>query len=149
MKYLIIGLTLLAFPAAAQEGVVYPCGDAERLDSLAEPWEDNTATYAGGSVRVARVDMVEPAAAAWKLAIISPPRDELGIRQCRIVQSKNGMGFYDLDFAARRSSYDPERGLTLTMPAQTYDTEDPNEGRFTLTVTVNQQTGDITVEGEP
>ncbi|WP_207102927.1 hypothetical protein [Paracoccus shandongensis] len=146
MIRLALALSLLAAPALAQQ--VQPC-DAVSADSIAEPWEKNIASYAEGQVRVAVLDMVEPAGGALKLLVISPPRDEVGYRQCRVVQAGNGLGFYDLDFAKRQSGYDPARGLTLTLPAQHYLPEDPEGGWYTLSLTINQQTGDITVQGAP
>lgn len=144
----LLPLLLAAAPAIAQDaGMVEPCGDATRADDIAEPWEEHTATYAGGQIRVALLDMVEPAGGALKLLVISPPRDELGFRQCRVVQAGNGIGFYDLDFAAREARYDPQRGLTLTMPAQHYLPEEPDGGWYSLSVTINQQTGAITTFG--
>lgn len=132
-----------------QGATVLPCDDSTRVDLIAEPWEDNTATFADGQVRIALLDMVEPAGGALKLLIISPPRDELGLRQCRVVGLDNGLGFYDMDFAAHSATYDPARGLTITLPARHYPHSDPqgDEGWFQLAVTVNQQTGQITTQG--
>lgn len=149
----VVALCLLAVPAMAQTqgaATVTPCGDATRVDTIAEPWEANTDTYAQGQVRIAMLDMVEPAGGALKLLVISPPRDELGLRQCRVVGLENGLGFYDMDFGARSASYDPARGLTVTMPARHYPVNgdvDGDEGWFQLSVTINQQTGRIAVQG--
>lgn len=136
-----LALSLLAAPAVAQQ--VQPCDNAP-AESIAEPWEENIASYAEGQIRVAALDMIEPAGGALKLLVISPPRDELGFRQCRVIGA-DGIGFYNLDFAKRRASYDPARGLTLTLPAQHYLPEDPEGGWYHLALTINQQTGDITV----
>lgn len=137
-------LLLLAAPAAAQQ--VLPCDNAP-AESIAEPWEDNIASYADGQIRIALLDMIEPAGGALTLLVISPPRDEVGYRQCRVVQVGDGLGFYNLDFAKRQARYDPARGLILTLPAQHYRPEDPEAGWYTLTLTVNQQTGKIAVHG--
>lgn len=146
MIRLLAALVLLSGKAQAQQIDVKSCGDAERVDAIAEPWERNIATYANGDIRLALLDMVEPAGGAWKLVVISPPRDELGFRQCRVIGA-DGIGFYDLDFARRQASYDPARGLTLTLPAQHYLPEDPESGWYQLSLTINQQTGDIMVQG--
>lgn len=144
MIRVVLACLLLAAPAFAQQ--VQPCGNA-RADSIAEPWEENIASYAEGQVRIALLDMVEPAGGALKLLVISPPRDEVGHRQCRVVQAGVGLGFYGLNFAERRASYDPARGLTLTLPAQHYLPEEPEGGWHELSVTINQQTGGIMVQG--
>lgn len=139
-----LALSLLAAPAVAQQ--VQPCDNAP-AESIAEPWEENIASYAEGQLRVAVLDMIEPAGGALKLLVISPPRDEVGYRQCRVIQAGNGLGFYNLDFAERRAGYDPARGLTLTLPAQHYLPEDPEGGWYELSLTINQQTGEIAVQG--
>lgn len=144
MIRLLAALVLLGGQAQAQQIDVKPCGDAERVDAIAEPWEQNIATYANGDIRLALLDMVEPAGGAWKLVVISPPRDELGFRQCRVIGA-DGIGFYGLGFARRHASHDPKTGLTLTLPAQRYLPEDPETGWYSLSLTINQQTGEITV----
>jgi hypothetical protein len=136
---------LLAGPLQAQQVEVKPCGDGDRVDAIAELWESNTATYANGDIRVALLDMVEPAGGAWKLAVISPPRDELGLRQCRVIGA-DGIGFYSLDFVARQARYDQQRGLVLTMPATRYTELAPEGGDYTMIMTINQQTGEIATE---
>lgn len=145
MIRLAAALTLLAGAAQAQQVGVTPCGDGDRVDTISEPWEQNTATYANGAVRLALLDMVEPAGGPWKLAVISPPRDELGLRQCRVIGA-DGIGFYGLDFAARRADYDPLRGLVVTMPASRFTDLAPEGESYTLVVTINQQTGEIATE---
>jgi hypothetical protein len=151
MTRIALVLALMAAPAFAQDSAatVTPCGDATRADTIAEPWEDNTATYADDQVRIAMLDMVEPAGGALKLLVISPPRNELGLRQCRVVGLDNGLGFYDMNFAAHQASYDPARGLTITLPARHYPVNgdfDGDEGWFQLSVIINQQTGDIVTQ---
>ena len=147
-------LAFLATPAMAQQDLgaaqVQPCGDADRVDTIAEPWQDNIASYAQGQIRIALLDYVEPAGGAFKLLVLSPPRDELGFRQCRIVQLGNGIGFYNMDFGQHHASYDPARGLTVTLPARHYPVSgdhDDDAGWFQLSVTIDQQTGQITTQG--
>ena len=143
-----LALMLLAAPAAAQS--VGECGAQVSARNLAEPWEANTATYAEGDIRVAVIDMLEPAAAAVHLMVISPPRDEIGDRQCRLVSLQGGegsaIGFYDLGFAERRAEYDPQRGLVLTMPASFYDPQTGSAEPSELTVTINQSSGEVLAE---
>ncbi|RMC36468.1 hypothetical protein C9E81_07365 [Paracoccus alkanivorans] len=150
----LLTLILAAAPALSQDvsnsGMVRKCDDATRADTIAEPWEENTATYSDGAIRIARLDFTEPAAAAVKLLVLSPPRDELGLRQCRVVSLSDGMGFYDIDFARREASYDPQRGLTISMPARQYLPESDqggDDGWFQLYITINQQSGEITTQG--
>ncbi len=148
-------LCLLAAPAFAQQpepewhsaGVV-PCNELAGAEFIVEPWEDNSATFADGQVRVALLDAIEPAAAAYRLLIVSPPFDEVGARQCRIVGIPGGHGYGAIEFAARHVSYDPDTGLTLVMPArQPMPAYDGDDGWFQLAVRINQQTGDIATAG--
>ena len=69
---------MLAAPAQAGPAAVRPCGDGERVDTVAEPWEDNTASYAEGRVRVAKLDTIEPAGAPVHLPRIARDMGELG-----------------------------------------------------------------------
>lgn len=138
----ILGLT--AAPAFAE---VTPCGDSTRVDVIAEPWEENSATYADGKIRVAVLDFTEPAATAWKLLVLSPPYDEVGYRQCRLVEISKNVGFYGFRFAEREADYDPAKGLTLTLPAATYNSDTSEPDWKDLSVAINQQTGEITTKG--
>lgn len=146
-------LSLLAAPAIAQEpswsgaGMV-PCDELAGAEFIAEPWEENSATFANGDIRVALLDGIEPAAAAYRLLILSPPYDEVGGRQCRMVGIPGGHGYGAIEFAARHASYDPETGLTLILPARQPD-PDPagDDGWFQLAVRINQQTGEIVTTG--
>ena len=139
-----------AQPAAAQPATVRPCGDGERIDTLAEPWEESTATYAEGKIRVAALDTVEPAGAPFHLLVLSPPADETGMfRQCRVVSLSGRTGFRGMDFPARKASYDPVRGLTLAIPVEVHDPERGDGTPRTLTVTIDQSTGRVRGETSP
>ncbi|MBA4490735.1 hypothetical protein [Paracoccus sp. S1E-3] len=143
---LALAALLLAAPAAAQS--VGDCGDWTLAEYLPEPWEDHIATYAEGRIRVAVLDTMEPAAAALHLLVISPPLDETGGRQCKVVSLSGGggrpTGFLNLDFGAREASYDAARGLVLAMPVEAYDPVNGAAVQRELTVTVDQSSGRIT-----
>ncbi|MDO5657801.1 MAG: hypothetical protein Q4G36_05710 [Paracoccus sp. (in: a-proteobacteria)] len=135
---------LAAAPAMADLAVL-PC-DPELVSARAipEPWPDFSAAYAQGAVRLAVLDRIEPAAAAVYLLVLSPPHDEIGERQCRVVAPGEHFGFMDLDFAARRAEYDPAAGLRVTMPAARYEPEQPDGVWSELALTINQSSGEIT-----
>lgn len=143
-----LALMLLAAPAAAQS--VGDCGDWTLAQYLPEPWEEHTATYAEGQIRVAVLDTMEPAAAAMHLMVISPPLDEAGGRQCKMVSLSGGAGrpsgFLNLDFGAREASYDPARGLVLAMPVEGFKPGASVGDQGELTVTVNQSSGEVMAE---
>lgn len=139
-----VSTPMLALPALAQ--TVEACDWRASAQALIEPWDapENTRTFANGNVRLAVTDVIEPAAGAFHLIILSPPYDELGGRQCQIVSANGSIGFTGLTLDGMTSAYDPATGLTFTMEAGAYD---PNTGGTlprTLTVTLNQATGGIT-----
>lgn len=141
MHRLALAALFLATPATAQ--TVTACGSQANAANLVEPWDANSRTFSNGDVRLALLDTVEPAGTPFYLLLISPPRDELGLPQCRVVALRENEGFYSLDFAALETSYDPARGLTFTLPAGIYDVDRGLPVDGTLSVTLNQSTGDI------
>ena len=108
MKALIAALALLATPATAQE--VVECDWRATAAALAEPWEDNSATFANGAVRIALLDTIDPAAGALHLLVLSPPFNELGDRQCRVVSHGQGVGFAGLYFSEAEFNFEPLGG---------------------------------------
>lgn len=137
-------LTLLAgaLPGAAQS--VSDCDWRARADAVVEPWEAHTRTYANGAIRVALLDTIEPGAAALNLLVLSPPYDELGGRQCKVVGFEDGLGFAGLDFSQLGATYDPATGLTVSLPGTIFLPEDGFSNSILLHVTINQATGDVT-----
>ncbi|MBC9247815.1 hypothetical protein H4P12_14130 [Paracoccus sp. 11-3] len=152
MKTLLLPILLLTTgPAFAQS--VGDCGEWTSARNLPEPWEDSTATYADGNVRLAILDTLEPAAAAVHLMVISPPLNELGERQCKTVSFSGPpdsegwpSGFMSVDFSGRQAAYNPQTGLQIAFPIQVFnpDTADGDHGE--LNITINQQTGEIMAE---
>ncbi|RLJ40806.1 hypothetical protein BCF46_3377 [Litoreibacter meonggei] len=144
MKRLLTALFfgLLALPAAAQQ--VRPCDEMARVDAVAEPWADNTQTFAGNRVRLVVIDTLEPAAAAFQLVILSPPFDEIGARQCMMVGSGEGLGFGGMTLAGMTSSYDPATGLTWGVLVKSYNAVTGGFDDRVLNVTLNQSSGAVT-----
>lgn len=133
---------LAALPAQAV--TVAACDGLASVQSIAEPWEANTRTFANGEIRLVVLDTIEPAAGAFHLAILHPPRDELGSPMCSQVSASEGMGFGGMDIGPATASYDPARGLTVSLPVSVYD---PDAAEFytvkRLSVTINQSTGQV------
>ena len=141
-RALAAALALLAGPAAAQ--VVAPCDWQASAAAIAEPWEENTATFSGGRVRIAALDTVEPAGGFAWLLVLSPPFDEIGARQCRVVGLTDGMGFAGLFLDTLVSAYDPATGLSLTLDVRLLDPASNTFARAPLALVLNQATGEIT-----
>ncbi|WP_371225494.1 hypothetical protein [Roseovarius sp. 2305UL8-3] len=133
---------MLASPVAAQQAV--PCDWAARADGIVEPWEDHTATFANGEVRLALLDTIEPAAGAFRILILSPPYDELGGRQCATLGLSGQTGFSGADFSSLVAHYDAQVGLVFQMNVTRFDgVEFAPE---ILVFTLNQATGDIAAQ---
>ncbi|MDO8884630.1 MAG: hypothetical protein Q7V11_16945 [Pseudotabrizicola sp.] len=129
-----------ALPTTAQE--VAECDWRSAAQAIAEPWEDNTVTFANGRVRLAVMDVMEPAAGAFHLLILSPPYAELGERQCRIMSARGSFGFAGLSLAGATASYDPATGLTVSLAAKRWSEGDVFSDTRLL-VAINQATGVI------
>lgn len=141
--FLSLMLAMLAAPAFAQTAM--PCDWQARADSIVEPWEDHSVTFANGEVRVALLDTLEPAASAFFLLILHPPYDEVGGRSCSVVGLDDGLGYASIRFDELVAGYDPSRGLVFDVPAVIYLPEQSFQNSALLTVTVNQSSGDVTV----
>ncbi|MEO1797277.1 MAG: hypothetical protein AAFR53_09695 [Pseudomonadota bacterium] len=137
-------LSLLAAPAAAQE--VSPCDWRTQAAAIVEPWEKHTRTFGSGAVRLALMDVVEPAAGAFHLMILSPPFDELGTRQCRALSFEGSMGFAGIDFPRLTASYDPAQGLIWEVPVSIIDPASGGIAPRALRFVLNQATGALRAE---
>jgi len=142
MKWILaFGLALVANGAAAQE--VSDCDWRASAYALVEPWEANSRTFSNGKTRLALLDTVEPAAGAFHILVLSPPYNELGERQCKVVSATGSVGFYDLDFSGLQAQYDPAIGLGFAIPGQSYDPNTDQGRPMYLLITLNQATGQI------
>lgn len=138
MKKLIAALMLLGSPLSA-EVILTDCSDwRANAAYIAEPWFENTVTFGNGTTRIAVVDTVEPAAAAYNLLILSPPYGETGERQCRLLT-----GFSGLSLEGMQSGYDPSIGIYLTLTARVYLDYEGEFANAQVDVRINQATGDI------
>ena len=140
-RVLVLCAALAAAPVQAQ--VAAPCDWQAAAQAIVEPWEDNTRTFANGEVRVAHLDTIEPALGAAWLLVLSPPRGELGARQCRLIGLSETMGFPGMDFASLAAGYDPSTGLVLTLDVTLVSDDGATFTPRRMAVTVNQATGAI------
>lgn len=137
-------LVVLAGAANAQS--VGPSGWQASALALVEPWEDTTALFANGAVRLAAIDTVDPASAAAYLLVLSPPLGELGEQQCRIVWFTDQFGFAAIYFDAVKSDDDPEVGLNFALPVRNIDAPTSFSNSAILLLELNQATGEMTAE---
>lgn len=138
-------LSSLGLASASQAQSLLPCdGWQASARNLSEPWEQSTRTFANGAIRLAVLDTIEPAAGAFYIMVISPPYDELGSRACHLVAEDGGsMGLAGVQFSGTDASYDPARGLTVTVPVQRWNSANDSFYNTILAITINQATGEI------
>lgn len=136
-------VALMASPAAAQTS--FPCDWEAHVDNIAEPWEDNIATFSNGAIRVALLDTIEPASASAYLLILHPPTNEMGVRVCTSVGLDDGLGYAAMFFEDLTSSYSPETGLVLTIPAIIFLPEQSFQNSALVKITINQASGEVSV----
>ncbi len=142
-------LAAAAIPSFSAAQSVTDCDQRARPDAIVEPWSANSRSFSNGAVRVALLDSIEPASGAFDLLVLSPPRDQMGARQCRLVSLDGALGFAALDFAAMRASYNPARGLTLRLTGKAFSPADGVTRPIRLSVTINQATGKVSAKVRP
>lgn len=144
MKRITIILAVLStFIVSAHAQSIEPCDWIANGANIIEPWEQNTRTFANGDVRITALDTVEPAVAAFHFMVLSPPYDEVGSRQCKIVSMSSGIGFSGADFQTLDASYDPAIGLTFTTDVQVLSSDSTSFNNQRLQFTLNQATGEM------
>lgn len=141
--FLSITLFITALTGSALAQAVSECDWRATASAIAEPWEENTRTFANGDVRLAVLDTIEPGAAALNILVLSPPRDEMGGRQCRIVSFSEGMGFFGASLEGMAASYDPAIGLTFMIWVELFNPDTGLGIPRVLQMTLNQATGAI------
>ncbi|GAB4265187.1 MAG: hypothetical protein Kow0013_13100 [Pararhodobacter sp.] len=111
---------VLSLHAAAGAQVVTDCGWIGSPANIVEPWEQHSRTFANGNIRVAWLDTGgEPVCCSSHLLVLSPSgngSDGPVYRQCRVVSARAGEGFFAVDVPGITATYDPARGLLLSVP---------------------------------
>lgn len=154
MKAILTLLFLLGFSPIASAQHVEDCvtefsnGERTSAGVIVEPWEENSKAFANGDVRLSYMDTEDPANYSAYLMVLSPPRDELGGRQCKIISMHEGLGFASLTFSDLIAGYDAKTGLVFKVPVTTHDNQTSIYTKHILVVTVNQATGLVTAAFE-
>lgn len=144
-----IVVLLLASTSHAQS--LNECDWLASANNIWEPWEENTQTYANGVIRIAKIGTDDPACCTAHLLILSPDNSDPAnwFRSCNILSGPSGLGFNDVILENITASYDPAKGLLLSVPVEFYDPENEytNPDLFkTIDVRINQATGLVVVE---
>ena len=139
--------SFLVAPAFAAP-VLLDCSGPGGIDSVMEPWQDSTRTFANGAIRIVWLDTGgEPACCSSHMGILAPdPNDELGFRQCKILSDgAKWTGFQFVNIKGVTSSYDASKGLLLSVPVERY-IDGIKSKKAVIDVRINQATGSITLE---
>jgi len=124
----LVPLALLTSAAGAAE--VGPCGELNRIDNLV----GQVKSYAEGQIRLAAVETGEPVCCSSHLLVFIPGIDPGG-SQCFAVGDERNRdsgpvrGFYSIDPNRFAGTYDPKRGLLITVPFVRYDNAQGKPGK--------------------
>lgn len=153
MKTAFFALPIAALPFAASAQVIADCDWVANPANIAEPWEGNSRSYANGAIRIALLDTGgEPVCCSAHLLILAPSGRDQGepeYRACHVFSARPGTGFFGIDVARTEASYDPARGLLLSVPVYHWTPEveagaAPIEDR--AEIRINQATGVVSWE---
>lgn len=108
--------------------------------NLSQPYEDAIRTYANGKIALMSLWLEEPACCGAHLLITYPEPGE-NWQTCRLLSNDGQLGYSNIELHNAEASYDPAEGLTIEMPASTWD--GVQNHRFWLAITINQANGQI------
>lgn len=126
LTFAVVTALLVVTPVWAHTdiAVVHSCeASLDSIGNLVEPVRN----FADGAIRVAHISTEEPAAASEHILIFVRVPLQQGIGDdCFAVSAQSESepgyrGFYALDFAKLRASYDEQKGLLLRIPASVND----------------------------
>ncbi|MGB0900261.1 hypothetical protein [Halocynthiibacter sp.] len=146
LNTMIAGVFLVAGAQGASAQMINECDWQASARNIAEPWSENTRMFAEGKVRLALVDTIEPAAAAFHILVLSPPYDEVGARQCKVISLNESFGFTGIEFSKLEARYDPAVGLIFEVPAFLYGDDGTSSTEVELAFWLNQSTGELVGE---
>ena len=140
--------SLLALGSVANAAEVGPCDELDRISNLV----GQTKSYSEGKIRIAHVDTDgEPVCCSSHLLVFIPGKEIGG--ECFAVSQKaasgsgSPLGFSNIEFNRIKASYDPQRGLLLTVPYTLYNPQGGRGKSGTVMVRINlADQGSVKVE---
>ena len=134
--------------SGAEAAEVGPCNNLDRASLVV----GQTRSFSDGKIRIAHVDTDgEPVCCSSHLLVFIPS-PEIG-SQCFAISQKaekgdsSARGFSSLDLARAIASYDPQRGLLLTVPYTLYDLNDKRRRPGAVRVRVDlRDIGSVAIE---
>ena len=141
----LLALIALAIPTLAPAASIRDCDSYEaNARNIVLPPSAGIATYANGAVTIIGLDTGgEPACCSSHLMVLYPEPGE-PFHACALISREGTSGWSGIDVGRAVSAYDPATGLRVSVPVGIYDGTDSQPG--TLSVTVNQATGQVTAE---
>jgi hypothetical protein len=119
---LILALAVIPGPTSAAPAVVHGCDGLDSIGNLV----GGVRGFANNAIRVAHVSTEEPPSAPDHLLIfvaLEPMGYECFAVSAASYDSDHYRGFYSLNVAKIRASYDEQKGLLLRVPVSVFDSE--------------------------
>ncbi|NOX39841.1 MAG: hypothetical protein GXP05_04810 [Alphaproteobacteria bacterium] len=145
MKITLLALTLVAASLGSQSGAqqISKCDARAQAANIAEPWSANSRSFADGDVRLTVLETPGSETAAFRILILTPPRNALGERLCRIISYQREAGFFGVTLSWMGTSYDPLYGLVFDIPVQIFVASTGKNKPARLHLTVDRSIGAI------
>ncbi|GAB5448861.1 hypothetical protein [Gymnodinialimonas sp.] len=132
----------LALAAPAQAFVTAPCGPEFTPNTITEPWEENTRTFANGVIRIFEIFIDPNVASGAALGILHPAGEGEEYRICTAIYQSHEFRFFAQAFVADATAvYDASLGLIITLPVA----HAGHDGPVMLRFAVNQATGVVSI----
>ena len=144
---LVLALAVIPGPTSAAPAVVHSCDGLDSIGNLV----GGVRGFANNAIRVAHVSTEEPAAAPDHLLIfvaLEPMGDECFAVSAASYNSDHYRGFYSLNVAKIRASYDEQKGLLLRVPVSVADpVKGVGKSAGDIKVRINRKNGNsVTIE---
>jgi hypothetical protein len=147
MRPLFVGLSAALFSLSAHASpaaAVHDCGDLDSIRNLIS----DVRSFANGLIHMAYISTEEPVAAPEHL-LIFVAEEPRGAGCYAISANADGRGFYNVDMKGLTASYDPNKGLLLSVPVSAYDPEKAVAvpiGRVKVRVSRKNNNNSVTIE---
>ena len=142
MKQVLSVFTLLVLASRVSAFDIEECNWKGKLENVVHPAHKNVRMFYNDQVAVYYLDYEEPAACSYALAIVLPDvTAEIPMRKCVEISCFSG-----IDIKNAKSSYDPIKGLLLTIPYRVYNGGGTDPAKEPVQIRVNLQNASVRVE---
>ena len=131
----------------AQSASLRSCDSHEaNVRNLVLPLEQGVRRFANGAINLFNLFQEEPACCGAHLIVTHPDPNAHYGQGCLLISNESNLGFSDINIQQAIAHYDPAVGLSIEVPATTWDGQ--RNTQHWLRITVNQATGQVWVERE-